>query len=100
MRIVIIEMQDLARPGNATWTAFKPPAETPNNVWELMGHKVIEVDDKEGKALLRRVRSSLQLQLDLRALYHFGVPVENPGGLLPEQAADNIPGEISPEAVP
>lgn len=70
MKLVIMQDERLDKPGNASWIVWKPDQETPDQAWEMQGHKVIEVTEEEGKRIIEAARISLQLQLELRARFY------------------------------
>jgi hypothetical protein len=67
-KIVIMQFDDLAHPGNAHWFCFGLPNDLPEKGFEMMGHKVVELPDEEAHDILEMATISLNLQLRLRAL--------------------------------
>lgn len=71
MKLVIMEMHvgPIIGDGNCHWVAFAP-SDGMTDGFSLMGHKVIEVEEKIGSQILKSQVASIQLQMQLRDLCH------------------------------
>lgn len=69
-RIVIMEIQDYVRVGNATWCCFSPPGEMPDELFKIQGHKVVRLPKSEAEELLKRMVQATALQVNLRELFY------------------------------
>ena len=67
MKLVIMEHPTTIHM-NSTWSCFRDNTGTPDECWEMQGHKVIEVDDELGSQILKDMKVSMLLQLQLREL--------------------------------
>jgi len=68
--LVVMEHEYGNLPGNATWSCFQMPMNSHPEIFRLMGHQVFELCESEAADLIKRMGESMQLQLELRALYH------------------------------
>lgn len=66
MKLAILKIEARAT-GNFTWTCIKADEGT-ERIWELMGHKVVELPDEKGNELLRRASEAIMLQFELSFL--------------------------------
>ncbi len=65
-KLVVMQIPTL---GGYTWSCFVSPTGTPDEVWELQGHKIVSLDDSKVKEILSAQVASLQSQMQLRDLY-------------------------------
>ena len=69
MKLVIME-HPTAVPFNATWSCFQPHRDDMDPVWEMMGHKVVEVTEEVGERWLNQMSESLKLQVELQHIFN------------------------------
>lgn len=67
MKLILTEHPAI---GGATWSCLALEKNMRPEVWVHMGHRVVEVDDKQGKELMDAMNVSMSLQLSLRELYY------------------------------
>jgi hypothetical protein len=69
MKIVILQ-QDSIHHGNASWSCMRLPTHSREELFQLMGHKVVEVTEEEGERILKEMGQAIMLQVELRDLFY------------------------------
>jgi hypothetical protein len=67
VKIVIMEHPAT---GGATWSCLEMAQHMRPEVWTMMGHRVVEVPDNDGKQMIKDMSAAMMLQVQLRELYY------------------------------
>ena len=71
VKLVIAEMKAEV-PGNATWCCWELGDLFNEQVMKMIGHQVVEVSPECAKMLIDEMKTSIELQVKLRALFYPG----------------------------
>jgi hypothetical protein len=67
MKLVLMEHSAV---GGATWSCLELQDHMRPEVWTMMGHRVVEVPDAQGKQMIEDMGKAMMLQVQLRELYY------------------------------
>jgi len=68
--VKLVVMKSELLPGNPIMSVFRAIEDTPDYMWEVQGHEVIEVPTQEARKLLDAQKSAIDLQVRLQVAFN------------------------------